>query len=116
MTHSNATVAKYSYQFYKEAKLNFFACVNNTGTANNLKDCYIMNILGKARDLNLSFALDVYPNEKGYVLDWSFCMDNSEPTLRPLIKDCYSRIVLRNLTADEEKEMNDVKSRELTNN
>ena len=108
----NATLAKYNYHYFDHSELHFMASVNNTGYPNrsNILDYYLMDIkgeLGKARQQNLTFAIEVYPNEKSYNTTkdyYEFCLENTEPHLRPLIKSCFNRIILRNLTEDEAKE------------
>ena len=117
---NNATLAKYNYHYYDGSELHFMAGVNNTGlpTRSHIHDYYLMDIkgeLGKSRDQNLSFVVEAYANEKGYNpnTDPNFCTNNTEPQLRHLIKSCFSRIILRSLTNEEESEMKKVQDRKL---
>ena len=111
---NDAVKASYSFN-YNGSELNFRAAVDNT----RLPDSSVWDLIhlmrikgesGKIREQNLNFAIEVYPNEKGYRPDATFCKENSEPHLRGLIVEYFSRIVLRSLTANEEKELTKVRS------
>lgn len=88
--------------YYYDKQTNFKTVSNRSSS---LFDYELMTIKGDLRDHNVSFAMVSYPFDKRYQVDKKFCVQNSDKHLRGLIEWCLGRIVLRNLTEQESKQL-----------
>lgn len=86
--------------------------LNFTTTSNNTRHFYeTMQIKNGFEEQTSEFAIEVYSKyEAGYNPDLDrFCIDRSSEALRGLIKKCYARTLLREMSSDEKKQMKEYK-------
>ena len=100
---NNASLVLYTYEYnlMKPYNLTFTVFRN----ASRGVDYYNMRLKGDPKTWNVSFVVEAYPKEQNEGREFEFCRENSEASLRPLIAECYSKIVLRNLTTDEKNQL-----------
>lgn len=68
---------------------------------------------GKNKDANLTFAIQSLTptDENEPIQEKRFCVQNSSPSLKKMIKACDRQLTLRELVADEEKQMKQFQDR-----
>ena len=75
----------------------------------HLTDDDLMRLKSQTRKKDLIFAVESYAFDESFREDTEFCVQNSAEHLRVLIESCRGRIVLRDLTEQEKKQMKEFK-------
>ena len=97
------TNLEYSHRAdYDGGYLSFYSSNNNTDSFSEE-----MNIKKGFEKQTTNFTIEVYSNyPKDYVPAFDhFCKNNSSEALRGLIRDCWARTLLREMTFEEQKQM-----------